>query len=341
MIMAKKLKVYDMVINEHDETGMDINSFVYSPAHIRSFEMYDKRGNKVMFKVDEEKRIVTGVFIQANFHIYRNDKQLGEHFVKFSPEMIEKIRNKFFLKGFQQNTNIEHGPMVQGAVLVESYIVDSKDPKRPNVPEILARQKVNDGSWIGSYFIENDALWQDCKNGIFKGFSIEGYFDKVVTNKTHISMSSKKKKGIFKSIFGDKEEMGEAQTVDGIKISWEGDLKEGTAVKMDQDGEMVVATGDHQVTIEDVTYALTLDAEGKVTSMEAVEEMSDEGQALVEAMAKIRKKTDEAFAAMEENFNNRIQELEDQLESVSKGEKFSRKNKKSGDTGERAWTKLV
>lgn len=175
------MKVYDMVINEHDETGVDINSFVDAPAHMRSFELYDSKGNKILFQVDEAKRIVTGVFILADFLIYRNDNQLGEHYVKFSPEVIWKIRNKFFKNGFNNNTNVQHATMVKGATLVDSYIVHSTDPRFPKVPEILSKQKVTDGSWVGSYYVENDALWQDCKNGIFKGFSVEGYFDKVLT----------------------------------------------------------------------------------------------------------------------------------------------------------------
>ena len=336
--MAKRLKVYRMTINDHDDTGVDINSFVHAPAHIRSFETYSGK-QRVEFKVDTEKRIVTGVFIQADFMIYRNDKQLGEHFVEFTPDDIWKIRNKFFKKGFQGNTNVEHGPMVEGAILVDSYIVHDSDPRFPKVPEILASQKVNNGSWVGSYFIENDMLWEDCKKGIFKGFSVEGYFIKIVTNKKHTSMSHKKK-SIFASIFGaaaQEEKLGEAQTVDGVKITWEGDLKEGTVVMMEVEGEEpAIATGSHQVTIEEVTYAIELDAEGKVTAMDEVEEMSDEAKALTEAMAAIVKKTDEAFAA----YDTRIEDLESQLEAANGGEQFSKKNKKSGGSGEPAWKKL-
>ena len=38
-----KLRIYDMAINADDETGVDINSFVDAPAHMRSFETYGKR----------------------------------------------------------------------------------------------------------------------------------------------------------------------------------------------------------------------------------------------------------------------------------------------------------
>lgn len=191
-----KLKVYDMAINADDETGVDINSFVDSPAHMRSFETYGKP--KMTFAIDEEKRIVTGVAIMADFLIYRNDKQLGEHYVKFSPDVIWAIRNKFFKNGFGNNTNVMHDTMVEGATLVESFIVNDSDDRFCKVPEILSKQKVTNGSWVVSYYVENDKLWEACKDGTFKGFSVEGYFDKIPTTiKTNMA-----KKKLAKGRFG-------------------------------------------------------------------------------------------------------------------------------------------
>ena len=53
-------------------------------------------------------------------------------------------------------------------------------------------------------------------------------------------------------------------------------------------------------------------------------------------MAAIRKTVDEKFAAQEA----RIEELEAQLESSKGGEQFSKKNKKSGESGEAVWKRL-
>ena len=33
-----------------------------------------------------------------------------------------------------------------------------------------------DGSWFGSYKVDNEAVWNDIKAGTFKGFSVEGMF---------------------------------------------------------------------------------------------------------------------------------------------------------------------
>jgi hypothetical protein len=409
-----KIRVYDMKINDNDETGVDINSFVDAPAHTRSFETYGKK-QKATFEVDDEKRIVTGVFIMADHLIYRNDRQLGEHFVKFKPEVVWQIRNKFFKNGFNVNTNVQHQTMVDGAILVDSFIVHSTNPRFPKVPEILAKQKVNDGSWVGSYYIENDQLWQDCKNGIFTGFSVEGYFDKVEAKvrtgmsktKTRVTkgrfgeiaqvskwyqtvdqntfevgtklttswtdhegntstsplsageyttetgsqilvdsngmirlvyskqsktknMSKSKKNSLFKNIFGaaGAEEFGQATTVDGTVIFWEGDLAVGTSVMIEVDGAKVAAPqGDHQAEIDGKTFAITLDAEGKVTSMEEVTAMSEEAEILSAAIKKVVEDAKGQFAAQQAE----IDKLKADLQVAQAGGKFSASGKKTDD----------
>lgn len=337
--MPKERRVYDMTINDNDETGVDINSFVSAPAHLRAFEVYGKLKDR--YKVNEEKRQVTGVFILADTEIYRNDEQLGEHWVKFRPDVIEKIRNKFFLQGFNVNTNVEHAVMVKGATLVESYIVDSKNPRAPKVPEALAKQGVTDGSWIGTYKIDNEALWQDCKNGTFTGFSVEGYFDKVEskTKSKNSAMAEKKKNRFMEAIFG-KDKFSEVTTVDGTVLSYEGELKEGT-IMLGADGKPAKA-GDYQCTSGDKTYAITLDDKGAITTIEEVEAMSEIEEQMAEAFKKVNDDTAEAFKAQKKIIDEqekRIKALEDFL---SKDGKFSAHNnaKKPGNANEKkAWRK--
>jgi hypothetical protein len=332
-----ELRIYDMHINANDETGVDINSFVDMPAHLRSFETYGKK-SKAVFALDEKKRIVTGVFIMADFLIYRNDKQLGEHFVRFPKETIWDIRNKFFKKGFNVNTNVQHETMVKGAILVESYVVHSSDPRFPKVPEILAHQKVTDGSWVGSYYIENEQLWQDCLNGTFTGFSVEGYFDKIETTiKTNKQINTNSMKGkhaskaaiFMKNIFGAdsvEETMSEATTVDGVILFYDGDLAVGTAVMIEVNGERVAAPeGDHQVDIDGTAYALSIDSSGVVTSMEEVTAMSEDATLMSMAIKKIVEDASSKFASMQKQ----IDQLKSDLTIAQSGGKFTPAMKKS------------
>lgn len=338
------LKVYDMEINDNDETGVDINSFVSKPAHVRSFEVYGRM--KERYKINEEKRMVTGVFILADTLIYRNDEQLGEHYVKFSPAVIERIRNKFFKQGYNTNTNVEHSVNVSDAILVESYIVDSENPRAAGVPVILAKQNVTNGSWVGSYYIENEALWRDCKNGTFTGFSVEGFFDKVEsktkTKNSTMSDKAKKKNGFFKAIFGEDETFAEVTTVDGTVLTYEGELKEGT-ILLDKDGKAPTA-GDHQIEMDDKVYAITTDKTGAIISMEEVQAMSESEEALAAAVKKVKDDSLAAFKKQQsiiEDQDKRLKAMEAYLSA--KDSKFSAFSgtKKTGANGDKkpAWRK--
>lgn len=333
------LRLYTMKINDNDETGVDINSFVSAPAHMKSFEVYGRE--KEHYQIDNEKRQVTGVMILADTPIYRNDKQLGEHFVSFPPNVIEQIRNKFFMQRYNVNTNVEHSAMVDGATLVESYIVDSKNRYAPGVPQAFAKQGITDGSLIVTYYISNEKLWQDCKKGTFKGFSVEGFFDKVQTNiklKKTTMAAEKKKNRFMEAIFG-KDKHAEVTTVDGTVLTYDGELKAGT-VMVGADGKPA-KPGEYSCELEGKTYAFTLDDNGAITSIEEVEAMSDLEEQMAEAVKKVNDETTEAFAAIgKENkaLEQRIKALEDFL---SKDGKFSahKGGKKTGGGEKPAWRK--
>jgi hypothetical protein len=53
--------------------------------------------------------------------------------------------------------------------MIESYIVDDRNQSKlyPDLPE---------GSWIATYLVENNDVWEKIKDGEYNGFSLEGYF---------------------------------------------------------------------------------------------------------------------------------------------------------------------
>jgi len=122
----------------------------------------------------------------ADMPIYRKDGN-EEYYVVFSADEIRKIVQRFFKKGYQAKVNIEHSTPVKDVYMFESYIIDRTKGVEP--PDGF--EDIPDGSWWGSFKVENDKVWQECKNGTFKGFSIEGMFkyertDKVVTPEEEI-----------------------------------------------------------------------------------------------------------------------------------------------------------
>lgn len=194
-------KVFKIVVNPDDETGVDFNSFVDVPAHMKGFMAFGKN-QPVKYSFNDEKRMVTGVMISAGTLIYRFSEDIGEHYVVFDAETIDVIRKKFFVNGYNQNLNTDHNPnkVTQGAVLVDSYIISNTDPKFPKAPEAFSKLNLNDGTWIATYHVTDDKLWQDVKDGKFNGFSVEGWFEKQEI-KTHMKNEKiKMAKGKFGKI---------------------------------------------------------------------------------------------------------------------------------------------
>ena len=124
---------------------------------------------------DEDKHIISGPLMLADEPIYRNNSKFGEHYVIFKPETIKDISIKFAKKGYQQNVNLMHDSNMQldGLVMFESFIVD----RSRGILPMEGFEDAKDGSWFGSFYVENPQAWQLIKDGKVKGFSVEGFFD--------------------------------------------------------------------------------------------------------------------------------------------------------------------
>lgn len=332
-------KYFDIVVNENDDTGFDFNSLVMNPAHELPKIAFNKQ-TPIRQHFNDEKRIVTGVAIAANKWIYRNDEIHGEHYVRFTPPVIELMNVKNAKANNFNLLNIEHDPkqVAKGVYLVANYIVSNKDPKYPNVPDAFKNQNIEDGSLIRSYYFENKDLYDRVKKD--GGFSIEGWFDKKKVNFNKQNKMSKNTKTVWQMLFGaaEKSTFSEVTAVDGTVIMYEGELTEGTAVFVDENGEQVPApAGDHQVTLEDGSEkVITVDESGVIVAIVDVEEMSDEEttpsveEQVAEVMKKVLADTDERFKALEAAIKTQADTFKSQLEAIAKGEKFNTQGKKGG-----------
>jgi hypothetical protein len=123
---------------------------------------------------DEDKRIISGPLMIANQKIFRTDPELGDYEVFFSPETIKKIAIKMAKKGFHNNVNLMHNAemKVPGVTLFEIFQSDKARGIRP----MKGFEDLADGSLFGSMYVENDVAWQMVKDGMIKGFSVEGNF---------------------------------------------------------------------------------------------------------------------------------------------------------------------
>ena len=162
-----KLPVIYLTIDEDNETGLDAISLVDHPAIERNWMAFNK---KQKFSLNEEKRIVSGAAMVADYPIYRKDEDGREYYVVFDSDAIRKIAYKFMKEGKTNATNLDHTTDVEGVFMFESLLIDEMKPTPKGF------DKLPNGSWFVSYKVDNDDVWAQVKDGTFKGFSVEGVF---------------------------------------------------------------------------------------------------------------------------------------------------------------------
>lgn len=169
------LPIYQLEISDdlNDGAEVDFVALVDRPAIERNFLKFKEARSNFAIQ-SEERRIVSGALMLADTPIYRNDSN-GEYYVTFTPGTIEKIAQKFFKKGYQSNVNLMHdgNQEVEGVTMFESWIKDSSRGVAP----MKGFEDAPEGSWFGSFKVENEDVWTRVKSGEFKGFSVEGVFN--------------------------------------------------------------------------------------------------------------------------------------------------------------------
>jgi hypothetical protein len=168
------LPIYKLIISSdlEDEAEVDFIALVDRPAIQSNFLAFKERQKFEI--ISEDKHILSGALMIADMPIYRNNEEFGEHYVVFDADTIQQIAEKFFKKGYQSNVNEMHdaSKAIEGVTMFESWIVNRDMGKMP----INGFEDAKDGSWFGSYKVDNEEVWAKVKSGEFQGFSVEGIF---------------------------------------------------------------------------------------------------------------------------------------------------------------------
>lgn len=157
-----------------ENCGMKKISLVDAPAVLTDFQAFADAEQPMRYAVqDEDRRLVYGVIMRANFPIYRYSKQTGEYYILYDADTIREMAEKYLSEGRQDNVNLQHeeGTDVDGVNLVQWFI---KDTARGIAP--AGFEEIEDGSLFGEFHITNDEVWAGVKGGTYKGFSLEGIF---------------------------------------------------------------------------------------------------------------------------------------------------------------------
>lgn len=312
--MEKKLPIYDVVINDDDAQGVSFISLVDEPA-IQVDWIKLAKEEQMSFKADGDKQILYGPFLIPNKLIYRYSDQLGEYYVRFSKEQIEKIARKFNGDLNNKNLNFQHTDQKVDAVVVENWLVDEEFDKSKKFGFNL-----EEGSWFGGVYVKDTEFWNEkIKTEEVKGFSVEVLAELELALQK-INQNNMQKEDI---------KLANVMKIDGTPVYFDGvELSVGTAVFMDEaltepapDGEhileggmKIMVSGGLVSEIMEIEESVDTEVEAQVESisMDQVQEMinarfaelNDEITALKKEIESMGKKNEEKYSSIEEKLSN-------------------------------------
>ena len=275
---------------ETEECGIYRISLVDAPAVESNFVAYGKQGEVQKYSVlNDEKRLVRGVILRADFPIYRRDERMGEYYIVHSAEMIRQTAQKMLREHRNNEVNIMHEALteVRGVEMVQMFIKDTEAGVNP-----AGFEDIENGSLFAEYHVTNDTVWAAIKAGTFKGFSLEGIFTfqpKKAEEELSLESITKYVKSASMSI---KNKLAKilaqyrSLTTDKGIISWEGDkdLEVGDNVFVEaedgertpaEDGEYILEDG-VKVRVENGKVAEIVEPEAEEDTAEPAEENAED-----------------------------------------------------------------
>ena len=180
-------------INVDDpECSISTMSLVDDPAMSIDMVCFSKEQNMKFSIQDESQHNILTCLVRVDFPILRVTPDGNPYYIVFNRETAKVLCQRLMTDGMQQNISLQHnGKLIQGIQLQEVFIKDSSLGISP-----VGFEDAADGSLMGVYHIEDEALWNDCIEGRFKGISIESLlgieeFKKKCNKKTKKNSMSK------------------------------------------------------------------------------------------------------------------------------------------------------
>ena len=268
-----------------DDDGVLRVSLVENPAVESDFEVFRKEEAKApaLYSVqDEDKHLVRGVILRADYPIYRNDGR-GGYYVTFGADVIREAAERFIADGHANAVDTDHdGKEVDGVQMVQLFIKDAAVGISPEGFDDIA-----DGSLFGEYHVTDPDIWDEIKAGTWKGFSVEIFY-KLIPAAEPMTAAEKENKfpanmkklfsAINAAIVRVFAEFGSVTTDKGV-IYWDGDedLKAGDRVEVeDAEGNRSAAADGDYTTPDGKVIVIVDGAVAEVKDPEA--EVAPEGE---------------------------------------------------------------
>ena len=185
-MLYNNLPLYKATVDDTEETGMFVVSLVEFPAIEKSFMAFAENKPIKLSIISEEQQMVFGPVAVAGMPIYRRDNTGYEYYIMYDADTIQRMAEKYFQHGFQNNVDVEHSFELQpGVVLTQAFIKDSEKGLSP-----VGYEDTPDGSLFFQFHITDNELWEKVKAGEVTGFSLAGTFGveevkQEINNKTN------------------------------------------------------------------------------------------------------------------------------------------------------------
>lgn len=194
---------------EGEDCGMVRISLVDFPAVLTNWQAFAAQAPVRFAIADEDKRLIRGVVMRADFPIYRADDR-GEYYIIYRAETIRQMAEKYLAENRQNRVDTDHsGDDVEGVQMVQWFIKDTEKGIAP-----AGFEDVADGSLFAEFHIESDTIWDEIKAGTYRGFSLEGFFSFVPdTDQPNIDEIVEGLEGLFKANNFKQEDMAKIERV--------------------------------------------------------------------------------------------------------------------------------
>lgn len=256
--------IYEFILNP--ESDHFTTALVKDPAVENTLMYFNTETDKPIFFANEEKRVIYSVAMRPNKLIFRKETdKMPAHYGFFSAESIEKFQENYAKHQGDKKVNVNHTETpIDGVFKIENWIV--KDAEIDKTKAIGLDAQV--GDLIQGFKIDNDEVWEQCKNGNLDGLSIEASLGRkeVSTNFNNDKKMTKLEKvtKFFTELFADEV----AETDEEKKAREEAEAK----AKEEEMAGDPPATTDDKPDLEaenEMLKAKVADLEAKLATMEA------------------------------------------------------------------------
>lgn len=165
--MAKKRKKFLVTVDSEAFAC----SLVTNPAVEELFVSFSEDKPLIEKFADKKKHMLTGVVAIPNKPIYRRNKDGEEYDIVFSAEAIEKMAMDYMRNYRQNEVTLQHQEETDGVYLVEQWI--KQDVYRDKSAVIGLSEDLPVGSWIQTYYVDSNDVWQRIESGELRGLSLE------------------------------------------------------------------------------------------------------------------------------------------------------------------------